>query len=408
MRRTATVARACARRLDCNNQRSILSTDANQRGRPMATMAKVIANNDVVHIAWSFDQPVAGCAGFLVERQPADGSAAWTTLTSLLEFEDRKDPNVVNKSTKTNPVEGFRWRDFLDATSRDIAVRYRITAMAAKDGGYAPLPGLTPIVTDPVTATEKLTGANGPIDVYFNRGILSTQALARLVDQYGGANLPALNKALDDPNGQARAKLAGELPKGVLSQLDRLAAGPANDSTCHAALYELTDKVLIDRLLAAKSRLHIVLSNNSGDKTGGYDSANKPARDELAGSGAELISRYLPDGRSIGHNKFMVYSEGGKPLSVLTGSTNWTQSGLCTRTTMRSSSATRPSPAGIATTGTSSRPTPSPPAFPPSPRRWGRCRARRCVPTMPRPPSRLRWPTTRRTSRCGSRPIPPA
>jgi phosphatidylserine/phosphatidylglycerophosphate/cardiolipin synthase-like enzyme len=297
----------------------------------MATRAKVIANNDVVHIAWSFDQPVAGCAGFLVERQPADGSAAWTTLTSLLEFEDRKDPNVVNKSTKTNPVEGFRWRDFLDATSRDIAVRYRITAMAAKDGGYAPLPGLTPIVTDPVTATEKLTGANGPIDVYFNRGILSTQALARLLDQYGGANLPALNKALDDPNGQARAKLAGELPKGVLSQLDRLAAGPANDSTCHAALYELTDKVLIDRLLAAKSRLHIVLSNNSGDKTGGYDGANKPARDELAGSDAELISRYLPDGRSIGHNKFMVYSEGGKPLSVLTGSTNWTQSGLCTQ-----------------------------------------------------------------------------
>ncbi len=85
----------------------------------MATMAKVIANNDVVHIAWSFDQPVAGCAGFLVERQPADGSAAWTTLTSLLEFEDRKDPNVVNKSTKTNPV----WRRRMAATRRCPASR---------------------------------------------------------------------------------------------------------------------------------------------------------------------------------------------------------------------------------------------------------------------------------------------
>jgi phosphatidylserine/phosphatidylglycerophosphate/cardiolipin synthase-like enzyme len=297
----------------------------------MASRAKVIANNDVVHIAWSFDQPVAGCAGFLIERQPADGSTDWATLASLLEFEDRSDPKVALKSTKTHPVEGFRWRDFLDAASRDVAVRYRITAMAAQDGNFAPMGGIAPIVTDPVIATEKLTGKNGPIDVFFNRGILSTQALAKLLGPYGGANLPALNKALSDPKGQARARLSGELPKGVLSQLDRMADGGSANGACHAALYELTDQVLIDRLLAAKNSLHVVLSNNSGDKKNGYDSANKPARDELAGSGAELISRYLPDGRSIGHNKFMVYSEGGKPLSVLTGSTNWTQSGLCTQ-----------------------------------------------------------------------------
>ena len=89
----------------------------------MASRAKVIANNDVVHIAWSFDQPVAGCAGFLIDSQPADGGTDWATLASLLEFEDRSDPKVALKSTKTHPVEGFRWRDFLDAASRDVAVR---------------------------------------------------------------------------------------------------------------------------------------------------------------------------------------------------------------------------------------------------------------------------------------------
>jgi len=206
------------------------------------------------------------------------------TLTSLLEFEDRKDPNVVNKSTKTNPVEGFRWRDFLDATSRDLPCATAFTAMAAKDGGYAPLPGLTPIVTDPVTATEKLTGANGPIDVYFNRGILSTQALARLLDQYGGANLPALKQGVGRSHGQARAKLAGELPKGVLSQLDRLAAGPANDSTCHAALYELTDKVLIDRCWRPRAGCTSCCRTIRATRPGGYDgptsrrATNSPAR----------------------------------------------------------------------------------------------------------------------------------
>jgi phosphatidylserine/phosphatidylglycerophosphate/cardiolipin synthase-like enzyme len=296
----------------------------------MATRSKVIANNDVVHIAWSYDRPIAGCAGFLIERQPADGSANWATLTSLVEFEERHDPNVALKSTKTHPVEGFRWRDMLDAGSRDKAVHYRITAMASQNGNPVPLNGVAPIVTELVVATEKLTGPDGPIDVYFNRGILSTQALTRLLQQYGGASLPSLNKALADANGQARNRLSGELPKGVLSQLDRLAAGNGRGGTCHAALYELTDQVLINRLLTAKS-LHIILSNNTGDKKRGYDNANKPARAALAQSHAEMTSRYLPDGRSIGHNKFMVYSEGGRALSVLTGSTNWTQSGLCTQ-----------------------------------------------------------------------------
>ena len=76
----------------------------------------------------------------------------------------------------------------------------------------------------------------------------------------------------------------------------------------------------------------MILSNNTGDAKKAYDSANKHGRDALAASGCELISRYLPDGRSIGHNKFMVYVDAhGHAQTVLTGSTNWTASGLCTQ-----------------------------------------------------------------------------
>ena len=101
---------------------------------------------------------------------------------------------------------------------------------------------------------------------------------------------------------------------------------------CYAALYELTDEFLIKALEAAKDKLHVVLSNNTGDKKETYDAANSAARKRLAASNAELISRYLPDSRSIGHNKFMVYVNAqGRAQSVLTGSTNWTSSGLCTQ-----------------------------------------------------------------------------
>src|SRR5262249_41739675 len=44
----------------------------------------------------------------------------------------------------------------------------------------------------------------------------------------------------------------------------------------------------------------------------------------------DLIDRLLPKGNYIGHNKFVVYVDsGGTPRVVLTGSTNWTPTGIC-------------------------------------------------------------------------------
>ena len=44
-----------------------------------------------------------------------------------------------------------------------------------------------------------------------------------------------------------------------------------------------------------------------------------------------MIDRILGKG-SIPHNKFMVLSQNGAPVAALTGSTNWTSTGLCTQT----------------------------------------------------------------------------
>src|SRR5262249_30879408 len=140
--------------------------------------------------------------------------------------------------------------------------------------------------------------------------------------------------AIKDPDNKIRRDLEGQLQDGVLTLLNQRAK---EGGDVFAALYELTDDFLIKQLAAAKGKLHIVLSNNTGDPPAGskkkvYDLANKPGRDALKKSGAELISRYLPDGRSIGHNKFMVWvDKAGTPQAVLTGSTNWTASGLCTQ-----------------------------------------------------------------------------
>ncbi|MGE5142403.1 MAG: phospholipase D-like domain-containing protein [Acidobacteriota bacterium] len=303
----------------------------------MSGRCLAIANNDIVHIAWSFDAPLPGCSGFNAYRLSQHDPEPGTPLRSLVAFEDRGSPRAtpaaggVLPHQPVNPhgppalIKGFKWRDLLSPDERGVTVRYRIVAMQGDEANATPLPGTPELLTDPVTPSPNF----GAVHAYFNRGILSTQSLVRTLAHYGGANLTALQKALADANGSARIHLAGQLQDAVLSLLDRR---EREGGDCYAALYELTDDLLIRRLEAAENKLHLILSNNTGDANKSYDAANHPARLRLKHSGAELISRYLPESRSIGHNKFMVYVDAhGTPRAVLTGSTNWTASGLCTQ-----------------------------------------------------------------------------
>jgi phosphatidylserine/phosphatidylglycerophosphate/cardiolipin synthase-like enzyme len=58
------------------------------------------------------------------------------------------------------------------------------------------------------------------------------------------------------------------------------------------------------------------------------DSKNRAA---LKAAGVSVIDRLLGKG-DIPHNKFMVLTQNNTPAAVLTGSTNWTSTGLCTQT----------------------------------------------------------------------------
>jgi phosphatidylserine/phosphatidylglycerophosphate/cardiolipin synthase-like enzyme len=299
----------------------------------MSGRCLAIANNDIVHIAWSIDAPLEGCSGFRIYRISGSGAGQETPLRSLVGFEDRTTRSngggslpyeAVHPHGPPALVKAFKWRDLLSPAERDVPVRYRIVAMQGDESVATPLPGAPELVTNPVTPGHTY----GAVSAYFNRGILSTQSLTRALKPYGGPSLQALQKALADTTGTTRKHLAGQLQDAVLSLLARR---EKEGGDCYAALYELGDDLLIRRLEAAHGRLHVILSNYS-ESGQPYDAANHPARARLKKSGAELISRYLPESRSIGHNKFMVYvDKDGVPRAVLTGSTNWTASGLCTQ-----------------------------------------------------------------------------
>lgn len=115
----------------------------------------------------------------------------------------------------------------------------------------------------------------------------------------------------------------------------------------HAALYELEDEQLVGLLAANAERLDLILSdagsgtdedaepNANGKQPALYDTRNAPARKALhkladkPGTKFGMQDRMFNGSGHIGHNKFVVHVDGtGKATSVLTGSTNWTWSGV--------------------------------------------------------------------------------
>ncbi|MFW8644578.1 phospholipase D-like domain-containing protein [Rhizobium beringeri] len=126
--------------------------------------------------------------------------------------------------------------------------------------------------------------------------------------------------------------------------IDRAETG---NGELYLALYGLHDPELIERLtaLVKAGKAHVILStsgstdlNKKGDplprKPVVWDTGNHDARIGLhaaAPSAERMQDRLFNNNSHIGHNKFAVYVEGGVARAVMTGSTNWTETGLCTQ-----------------------------------------------------------------------------
>src|SRR5262249_2224865 len=96
-----------------------------------------------------------------------------------------------------------------------------------------------------------------------------------------------------------------------------------------AALFELSDEVLIGKLVALGKRAHVVLSNGAHKRRD--EDENADSRATLQDAGCEVHDRMLPSG-ILGHNKFMVVCDSAEAAeAVWTGSTNWSPTGLCTQ-----------------------------------------------------------------------------
>jgi len=285
--------------------------------------AIAFSNNDIAIVAWTFDGHLDGCLGFAIHQIDIDADNKETVLPALARFANQD--NNLKLTTEQAPVQKFWWKDLF--AKRGGTYQYRIVPMGGSPGAtLTPLAGVQPLLSNKVTLTPK----RPPFNAYFNRGITATQALSHELNDK--PSVPALEPHILNPTDPIRINLMGQLQEGVTSLLDRADKG---GGMIHAALYELNDPDGLEKRLQANPRSRTVILGNeqsvdpqTKETIEDADSKNRAA---LKAAGVSVIDRILGKG-DIPHNKFMVLTENDAPTAVLTGSTNWTSTGLCTQT----------------------------------------------------------------------------
>jgi phosphatidylserine/phosphatidylglycerophosphate/cardiolipin synthase-like enzyme len=310
------------------------------------TAARAYANNEVSLIAWDVDGMIDGCLGFDILRIRMDGSEAPKPLPAWVPFKDQENPDWKPQNTGVWPIQKLYWRDLTlrqhrsDLGRRDINfdVKYSIRPVGDFKQGLDPVPQRQPqdykgsvrplgylgaaVETNVIHIDLTFDGVRAT----FTNGILAAQWLKHAIESKGlPFNKDTVSKEIAKPDSDIRKYLTGDVLETVSLFLED---DQYKNGDVRLALYELKDPELVDLLIKNKKRIEVILSNTSKDKSGKWDTTNRDARKRLHDQGVKVHDRMF-NNNHIGHNKFAVFRQGGQAKAVMTGSTNWTSTGLC-------------------------------------------------------------------------------
>ena len=211
------------------------------------------------------------------------------------------------------------WWDYL-VDPGDV-VQYSVVPVVGPDKDHLTLsPADGSAQTPPMTITGQ---ASGHISAYFNKGIVSAQWVSRVLASV--SKTAKLDNLIGQTGNSLRNALSGLLRPQLLALLDDV---KKNGGEIYAALYELNDPELIPALVALGQKCHLILANGAFNSK--KPDENSAVRAQLRGK-VDLHDRLVSNGH-FAHNKFIVACDSsGSPQRVLSGSTNWTRTGLCTQ-----------------------------------------------------------------------------
>ena len=282
---------------------------------------RAYANCDHTYVVWQAPAPIPQCRGFALFRREGDGQPR--ALDTWVGFEGDEAPPGTFKPSTTWPVQKFMWADYMARPGHTY--RYRVVPVVgpARDQ-LQPADAQGSDWSAPASVSDP---AGTAVAAFFNRGVVAAQWLSRRLGAASpGEEQKALADVIADPADPTRRFLAGAIRTALIGQLEEVAG---SGGSVFAALFELNDPELIPLLTKLGPRASVVLANGATQHAG--EDENQDARGTLRTAGVQVFDRMLSSGH-LGHNKFLVVCDAaGVPARAWTGSTNWTETGLCTQ-----------------------------------------------------------------------------
>jgi phosphatidylserine/phosphatidylglycerophosphate/cardiolipin synthase-like enzyme len=262
--------------------------------------------------------------GFAVERSDPEGKQdfyafGFKVFPSLVPKPDEK----TRVKTSRHPVQSFVWDDFTAKPDHKYEYVFHPLKGTPKKLDRTSQPVAIRVQTEPLFSTLEH-------DIFFNRGVASSQAYTR---EFGNKKPSQLKGAR-----QAAAKewLSRQLDEAIL----KFIADAASGDTLLCCFYEFRYQPVAEALKEAVDRgvdVRLIVdakNNKPKDKNGKVQEAF-PRGENLAmieKVGLPKAGVFLREARTnaIQHNKFMVLLKGQqqKPAEVWTGSTNMSDGGI--------------------------------------------------------------------------------
>lgn len=267
-----------------------------------------------------------GLLGFAIERHDLKNKERYfmkgfKVFRELIPFPN-KDTVV---STFEHPVQSFVWDDFTGKPDNKYDYYFYPLKSSPK---YLDRSAKSIKIS---VQTEKLFDPAEEHDVFFNRGVASSQAYARTF------NNAVPSKDLNEPD---RRKILSWLGRDLEGAILQFIGQAKNGDTLLACFYEFRYKPVADAFKSALDRgvtVKIIIDakiNESTDKQGVFHESF-PREDNLttiskSGIPLSTIVKREANQSNIQHNKFIVFLKGSsqKPTSVWTGSTNISEGGI--------------------------------------------------------------------------------
>lgn len=294
-------------------------------GEGTVLKARAIAGTYVVVLAWDFlpgqENKKNGLLGFAIERTELDAAGSvlesyWMRSIKRFKDKDKSFPPGTPVSTADHPVQSFQWGDYTARAGK--IYKYRIVPtygtpklLQLDHAAGVPLS----VFTEPeVGNADGAAGDTIRHDVYFNRGVIGSQAFAR-----------EFENAIPDANAPTSPKMVW-LSRGLFEALLRFIALAKNEHfALRAALYEFHYQPVANAFAKAHEAgadVKIVFDAESSYKVDNVKTISKAGLDQADA----VVPRTVSEG--IRHNKFIVLLKDEAPVAVWTGSTNISAGGI--------------------------------------------------------------------------------